>query len=285
MKTKTKRVIAFFLISLVFIPTLLYARQEVNGKSLVLKRIQVSPKTISVPKGTDEETFKSLLQVKAIYKGDTVPQVIKDYTSNYSEIKDEVGSHKVEIYYVVNTYTAKAKVCVNIVETVITGEVDTQKQFPYVSGYEDNTFRPNQLVTREEVATMIARLLTDDHVPSTQNTVPDLNPERYSTSSINYVIRLNIIAPYIDGSFKSKALVTWIEFNDIIDHLKVYVGNQEVKNTKETGDVTRAEAIMVFNELFGREAINESVENPYTDLKAENPAYRDILSASVSKEH
>lgn len=289
MKARIKQVIVVFAICLVLIPTALVIAGEVHVQSVaqvmtgkqIPKKLIVTPKEVNVPKGTSEDVFKNLLEVSVIYKGNKEPQVITDYETDYDDIKDEEGPHSVLITYEEEGCKLKTKVCVQIVEP---STESAERQFPYVSGYEDKTFRADQPVTREELATMIARLLTDDDVPKEVNTIPDLSPKRYSTDSINYITKLGLMSTYSDGSFKTKGPVTWTEFNDILKKLESYVGEEKKIQTKTTSDVTRAEAVVVLNELFNRDCGDAQIENPYTDLKPNNPAYNAILCASVARE-
>lgn len=290
MKARIKQVIAVFVICLILIPTVFVVAAEIHVQSVaqiatqkqIPKRLIVTPKELNIPKGTSDDVFKSLLDVSVTYKGNKEPQSITEYETNYDEIKDMVGPHSVLITYEKNDCIVKTKVNVQIIEP---GMEPVEEQFPYISGYEDKTFRPQQPVTREELATMMARLLTDDNVPKEANTIPDLKPGHYSTEAINYVKKLGLMSTYSDRSFKIKGLVTWTEFNDIIEKLEPYVGLGKQIKTKTTGDVTRAEAVMVLNELFNRNYIDTThIQNPYTDLKPDNPAYQDILCASVVRQ-
>lgn len=287
MKSRIKQVITVFVICLILIPTIFVVAAEIHVQSVaeitvqkqIPKRLLVTPKEINIPKGTSDDVFKSLLDVSVIYKGNKEPQSITEYETNYNEIKDMVGPHSVLITYEKEGYTEKTKVNVQIIEPSME---PAEEQFPYISGYEDKTFRPQQPITREELATMMARLLTDDNVPEEVNTIPDLKPGHYSTPAINYVKKLGLMSTYSDRSFKIKGLVTWTEFNDIIEKLEPYVGLGKQLKTKTTGDVTRAEAVMVLNELFNRNCVDTThIQNPYTDLKPDNPAYEAILCASV----
>ncbi|WP_054740420.1 S-layer homology domain-containing protein [Cellulosilyticum ruminicola] len=288
MKARIKEVIAVFVICLMLIPTvwIVAAENRINIQAQIAlnkqvpKKLTVSPKEINVIKGTSEDIFKNLLEVSVTYKGTKQTEVVTNYETNYDEFKDTVGPHSVVIVYEKEGCCVKTKIYVNIIEPSTEAE-----QFPYISGYEDKTFRANQPVTREELATMIARLLTDNDVPDETNTIPDLNPNRYSTSAINYVRRLGLMSLYSDGTFRSKGPVTWTEFNDILKKLEPYVGLGKEIKTKTLGDVTRAEAVLVFNELFNRNCTDTTnIQNPYTDLKADDPAYQAILCASVSRQ-
>lgn len=290
MKARIKEVIAVFVICLMLIPTVLVvaAENHINIQAQIAlnkqvpKKLIVTPKEVNVPKGTSEDIFKSLLEVSVVYKGTKQKEVITNYETNYDEFKDTVGPHSVVIIYEKEGCCVEAKIYVNIIEP---STEPAAEQFPYISGYEDQTFRPNQPVTREELATMMARLLTDNNVPEETNTIPDLNPNRYSTSAINYIRRLGLMSLYSDGTFKTKSPVTWTEFNDILGKLEPYVGLGKEIKTKTSGDVTRTEAVLVFNELFNRNCTDTTnIQNPYTDLKTDDPAYQAILCASVSRQ-
>lgn len=290
MKARIKQVIAVFVICLILIPTVLVVAAEMKVQSVaqmtmqkqIPRRLKVVPQEMNIPKGISEDIFKNLLEVEVGYKGIKETQLITDYGTNYNEIKDEVGSHTVLISYEEDGKLVKTKICVQIIEP---NDGESLKQFAYISGYADKTFKPQKPITRGELATMLARLLTDDKVPEEANTLADLSPEHYSTNSVNYVTKLGVMSSYLDGTFKPRCPITWEEFNNIIQKLEPYVGEGKQLKTKENGDVTRAESVMVLNELFNRNYIDTTnVENPYTDLKPDNPAYQDILCASIVQE-
>lgn len=96
------------------------------------------------------------------------------------------------------------------VDTVLNKEDHAQ----YMIGYENGTFKPENKMTREEVAVMFSRLLKN---PPTKGRVYGLNygdvkGERWSVTAISYMSDLGILKGYPDGTFKPEAPITRAEF-------------------------------------------------------------------------
>lgn len=297
MKCKTKKLGILLMTAVLLLPGLIYG----NELSL-LKGIKVTPKKLEMPQGTTEKEIRQNIVVSAYYKGQKNPEVIQNYTMDFEKVKDKVGRHTLRIIYTQCDKTKETKLCLIICEgngqqpprptptpiptpTATPTPVPTAPQesvyLPYVGGYEDGTFRPEQAVTREELASMIARLIAKGQVPKETNTYTDLNPARYSTDNINYVTRLGIFTPYPDGTFRTMNPVTTQEFNEILLKLDDYTDVALSKIPEENRNVTRAEAVVTLNRLFKRRCDSVSAANPYTDLDSDYWAYNDILCASV----
>ena len=253
-----------------------YTAQMKTTENMKLKSLRVSPKNIKVELGTPENEVRQMIIVEALYKGEKKWVPVTDYQMDYDQIKDKVGTYNVEIIYTQGECTEKTMICVKICKPRTTNYV------AYVGGYEDGTFRAEQPVTREELATMIARILTEGKVPEEANTYPDLDPNRYSTDAINYVTKLGLFAPYQDGTFKTKNPVTKQELEELLPKLKEY-GEGSIKGFKQKGDLlTRAEAVVLLTRLFERDCQGESFPNKYSDLKEDYWAYTAIVCATNS---
>ncbi|PHV69516.1 hypothetical protein CS063_15445 [Sporanaerobium hydrogeniformans] len=252
----------------------------VKGK--VLKKIKATPNELILPRGSSEEDFKKQVKVEAYYKGVTEPIEVKNYETNYVDIKDKLGSYNVTIKYTENGCSASTKVCVTI-EEAPTSIIN----YPYVGGYEDGTFRPDQAVTREEFASMLARIISDANVPKMPNIYTDLNPARYSTDNINYVTKLGIFAPDAEGKFNPFDTVTEKEFLEVVSKLAPYIKgeSQELSKLSQSDKlVSRAQAVVIINQLFNRLCKQTNIVNPYSDLPENYWAYQAILCASVKNE-
>jgi hypothetical protein len=293
MKCKTKKLGVLLMTAALLLPGLIYG----NELSL-LKEIKVTPKKLEMPQGATEKEIRQNIVVSAYYKGQKNPEVIQNYTMDYEKVKDKVGRHTLRISYTQCDKTKETKLCLIICEgngqqpstpaptsiptpTPMPTTPQESVYLPYVGGYEDGTFRPNQAVTREELASMIARLIAKGQVPKETNTYTDLNPSRYSTDNINYVTRLGIFTPYPDGTFRAMNPVSTKEFNEILLMLDDYTDVALPKVPEEDRKVTRAEAVVTLNRLFKRRCDGVSATNPYTDLDSDYWAYNDILCASV----
>ena len=84
----------------------------------------------------------------------------------------------------------------------------------YVIGYPDNTVRPEQNITRAEVATVFFRLLTDEMRDANRaqtNTFPDVQIGHWYNNAISVMSKMGIINGYPDGSFKADGAITRAE--------------------------------------------------------------------------
>lgn len=135
-------------------------------------------------------------------------------------------------------------------------EVGYLEKYNIIKGYEDNTFRPNDAVTRAEFVTMAVRYYSlFNEVKKTGYTVnyTDLNSSYWAYGDIAYAKNIGWLNGYADGTFKGD------------------------------NNITRAEVVTVVNRTTGRNAdesyINKnlSVLNKFTDLKNNSHwAYYDI---------
>ena len=295
MEQKSKNILLLFVISLILIPSLIYGgttrvakEQAATTKTASLKRIVVSPKALQVPKGTSEEELKQMIEVKAYYKDVAQPKIIKKYQTDYTAMKPQKGSKTIVIKYTEGGCTKTHKICITFCEPVpeqtpqplIDQVTDKIINFPYISGYPDNTFRPNQAVTRAEFATMIARLLSKNDIPRAENQFTDVPALKFSTDAINYVTNLGIMKPYEDGSFRPGAPVTLDEARAIIPRLAAYLKTTSVEVPTGEGDLTRTQAVVLLNRLFDITCNVEDKTSGFSDVTPSTPYYKDIICAT-----
>ena len=77
--------------------------------------------------------------------------------------------------------------------------------FAYIIGYPDNTVRPQNNITREEVSAVFYRLLEANYRDSIKTIIsdfPDVAQDRWSSYHIGTLANGNIIVGYPDGTFK-----------------------------------------------------------------------------------
>ena len=192
--------------------------------------------------------------------------------------------------------------------------LNKEDHFAYISGYMDGTFKPNQYITRAEVAVMFSRLLDEDFDSYDSSSFIDVNENEWYSDRIGYIESLGIINGYPDSTFRPNAPITRAEFATIAANFD---------NLKETGDVyfsdlpdshwaknfvemaynrgwisgypdgtikpdryiTRAEVVSVVNRMLERKAdtsyisFNKDDIKNFTDVDESNWAYYDIMEA------
>ena len=91
----------------------------------------------------------------------------------------------------------------------------------YINGYEDNTFRPNNLITREEAAKIIVSIKNQQ-----DNTYDKLNtfPDKHLVS--------NWAKPYVEGAIENG-----------------YLKGDNLKNLRPTSRITRAESVTLLSRI------------------------------------
>ena len=136
-------------------------------------------------------------------------------------------------------------------------EIDRLTNEGIISGYSDNTYLPQKLVTRAEYAAMIIKALGQETIPiENMYTFEDIGAEHWAWSYVLRALNLDILKPAADGYFypddyitrsevitllsnilktehisKKEAIIalqnSYIDFDDIPDWFKVTAGKAE----------------------------------------------------------
>ena len=153
----------------------------------------------------------------------------------------------------------------------------------YVQGYPDGRVKPQNNITRAEVATIFYRLLTDDardYYYSTDSGFSDVKPGDWYNTAVSTMVQAGILNGYSDGAFKPNASITRAEFATIAARFlsnpyslkdrftdteghwaEVYINRAaEVGwingytdgSFKPDQAITRAEAVTLVNNVLGR---------------------------------
>lgn len=93
-------------------------------------------------------------------------------------------------------------------------ELNRRDHYAFLVGYADGTFGPECNMTRAEVTTMFARLLTEQiEADKTYfSTFNDVAKDCWAANYIGYMQQFGIVTGYEDGSFRPDAPVTRAEF-------------------------------------------------------------------------
>lgn len=96
--------------------------------------------------------------------------------------------------------------------------LNTADHFAYLIGYEDGEIKPENNITRAEVATIFFRLLTDDaraRFWSSENDYTDVATDSWYNNAVSTLSNMGIINGYDDGTFQPNASITRAEFTAI----------------------------------------------------------------------
>ncbi|MEC1179688.1 leucine-rich repeat protein [Metasolibacillus meyeri] len=184
---------------------------------------------------------------------------------------------------------------------------------PYIQGYVDGTFRPNAPVTRAQMASMLARYLTNDDIPTVQASFQDTT-KHGAKDAIEYVKAQGLFQGTTATTFNPNGTITraqmaavvvrWIEqqdgelelevslpFTDVnpthwaaeaitkVNTLGIMTGTSATSFNPE-GALTRAQAVKVLNQLFERE-VQAGTQTPlFTDVTPAHWAFDEIQAAA-----
>jgi len=166
--------------------------------------------------------------------------------------------------------------------------LNTTDHFAYIVGYGNGQVRPQNAITRAEVATIFFRLLTDDvreeNFTST-NKYTDVAAGAWYNNAVSTLSAMGIITGYPDGTFRPNAYITRAEFaaiaarfdadgdktlaafSDIANHwakdeISVAYNNGWVDGYPNgtfgpQRNITRAEAVTLVNRVLNRKPETE----------------------------
>lgn len=122
-----------------------------------------------------------------------------------------------------------------------------------LKGYQDNTFKPNKSITREEVCSALNTYLGGQK--GLKASFPDVKG-RWSESAIANLASRNLISGYPDGTFKPKNNMTREEFASIL--FKYLSSKQDFSKIKEKtfSDIDESYAKVAITKLAGLGIIN-----------------------------
>lgn len=116
-------------------------------------------------------------------------------------------------------------------------ELNRTDHFAFLVGYTDGTFGPERDMTRAEVTTMFARLLTEqiEADKAYSNTFSDVPKGCWAANYIGYMQQFGVITGYSDGSFRPDAPVTRAEFAAIASRFeKLTEGSKSFTDVPDT---------------------------------------------------
>jgi uncharacterized repeat protein (TIGR01451 family) len=183
----------------------------------------------------------------------------------------------------------------------------------YIYGYEDNTFRPGNNITRAEVAAIMFNILDLKEDNTVVKDYPDLADSHWAYKQIQAVTGANIFTGYEDGSFRPDNYITRAEFATVlanhlglknVESLKVnfadiqghwaknfieeiyrvkliqgYIEN-DVRVFKPDNHITRAEAVTIINNMLFRGPLL-GASAPFDDVAENHWAHGHILESSI----
>ena len=215
--------------------------------------------------------------------------------------------------------------------------LNTEDHFSYIVGYAEDyrtgeptddedlwPVKPNNQITRAEVATIFYRLLEDevrDEYDTTTNDFSDVTADSWYNQTVSTLARMGIVKGYEDGSFRPNAPITRAEFgaiatrffaetgatyvpgtfsdvtgnewfaNAIQDAVNLgLIGGYEDGTVRPNNNITRAEACAIVNRTLGRvpdadHLLPEDVMKVWPDNNPTDWFYADMQEATNGHEY
>ena len=116
-------------------------------------------------------------------------------------------------------------------------ELNRRDHTAFLVGYAEGTFGPERNMTRAEVTTMFARLLTEqiEADKAYSSTFNDVVKNCWAANYIGYMQQFGIVTGYTDGSFRPNAPVTRAEFAAIASRFeKLTQGSKSFTDVPDT---------------------------------------------------
>jgi len=191
------------------------------------------------------------------------------------------------------------------------GEVGKFKA--YIRGYEDNTFRPENSLTRAEMAVILANLAGAEKGETVNINYNDVSKGHWAAWAITYVSEKGYFKGYENNEFRPDRYITRAELavvlckylnldtvdvsdnrlTDIEGHwaqgfISRLVSDGYIKgypdNTfKPDSNVKRSECVTLINRILKAQPLNDA-ETPFTDVDKGYWAFGDIMAAVFGTE-
>ena len=168
--------------------------------------------TITVPKG-ESKTFTitpdSGYHIKEVLVDGKSVGAVSTYT-----FENVVDNHTIHATFARKHTPTPSTPTVEIPDDDALG-LNTTDHFAYIVGYGNGEVRPQNNITRAEVATIFFRLLTDDvrdeNLTKT-NRYSDVAATSWYNTAVSTLSSMGIITGYPDGTFRPNAAITRAEF-------------------------------------------------------------------------
>ncbi len=181
------------------------------------KEQSVTGFTYTAPEGVTVALRDSKAEAKGTDKGTYYMGLTKDDFTVSSEIYKEFEIIVNDGYLEITRsggHHPRPKPTVEIEDDDALG-LNTTDHFAYIVGYGNGEVRPQNNITRAEVATIFFRLLTDDvrdeNLTKT-NRYSDVTRADWYNTAVSTLSSMDIITGYPDGTFRPNAAITRAEF-------------------------------------------------------------------------
>lgn len=195
-------------------------------------------------------------------------------------------------------------------------KLEKEQHINYIKGYPDGMIKPENFISREEIAAIFYRLLDNESRNSymkLDSSFKDIGNGRWSNRHIATLANAGIITGYGDGSFKPGQKITRAEFaaiasrfdkldvskNDMFSDIKGHWAEKYVLSSANKGwikgyqdgtfkpnqYITRAEAMAFINSVLNRKVKAEGIDEDakqWPDNLVSKWYYADVMEATTN---
>lgn len=167
----------------------------------------------------------------------------------------------------------------------------------FIAGFrEDNTFRPEVALTREQLVSMVIESLktipdVKMSVPEsiTKASYPDVKADRWSAAKIQWAQKNQIVKGYPDGTFKPTKEVTRAELIAVLQKVAEYVQNQrgltaalpQKQSPKTFSDTSGHWAESLVSEMSAYCQVASPLNETGNAFAPNDPAFRNYAAAAT----
>ncbi|MEW4369952.1 S-layer homology domain-containing protein [Paenibacillus kandeliae] len=181
----------------------------------------------------------------------------------------------------------------------------------YIEGYPDGTFRPNNSLTRAELASLLYRLQATSSNAGTVKSFKDVSSSFWANQAIQSMQSAGLMSGLPNGTFAPSKPLTRAEMAIILSRWQGLSGQggttfakdinghwaeREIKLVLTAGlmqgispssfqpnaPLTRAQAVTILNKILEKTAVLSARPTPWKDVPSSHWAYADIMEASNS---
>ena len=194
------------------------------------------------------------------------------------------------------TTTASGSNFSDIDRDIYKDEIQEAVDLGFIAGFKDNTFRPTESLTREQLVSMIyGALETLDSVnlesPTSVPTqpYPDVDSSRWSASKIQWAKENDLVEGYPDGSFRPDTPVTRAELITVLENAAKFaktkqgetaqlVADKDPVNFSDVDNHWAAQTIETMSAYCGVASPEQEVGDSFNP---DTPAQRDYAAAAT----
>lgn len=179
-------------------------------------------------------------------------------------------------------------------------EIEEAVALGFVAGFEDNTFKPEEPLTREQLVSMVIGALdtvSDLQVQApdaaTNQPYPDVDTSRWSAAKIQWAEENDLVTGYPDGTFRPEQPVTRAELMAVLENAAKFAKEQRGQ-TAELTNLQDPESFSDISGHWGEDLIQKmsaycNVASAYNETGdsffPNNPSERNYAAAATLRMH